>query len=160
MKIFTVSFFGHRQIDNLFRLEDKLENVIHELLVAQEYVEFLVGRSGDFDQLAASVIRKCKKIVRSDNSALTLILPYMTAEYRNNEESFQRYYDEIEICKESAGKHFKSAYKIRNQSMVERSDMVIFYVARDSGGAFKTMEYAEHIHVQYINLAEEIEETR
>lgn len=114
MNLYAVSFFGHRQIDNIFVIEQRLETIIQELLLTKEYVEFFVGRDGEFDQLVASTIRRCKRVVRDDNSALVLVLPYATAEYRNNEQSFHEYYDEIEICAESAERHFKSANQTRS----------------------------------------------
>jgi len=49
MKVFTVSFFGHRQMDNVFVIEQYLQEIIRELLISKEYVEFLVGRAGEFD---------------------------------------------------------------------------------------------------------------
>lgn len=152
MTIFTVSFFGHRQINNVFEIEDKLEKLIREYLTTKEYVEFLVGRDGEFDQLVSSTIRRCKRTVRDDNSALVLVLPYATAEYRNNESSFLEYYDEIEICAESAEKHFKAAHQTRNRSMVDRSNAVIFCVERKTGGAYQTLEYAKKTDVEIINL--------
>lgn len=154
MNTLTVSFFGHRQIDDVFRIEEKLEKLVREYLNSQEYVEFLVGRDGEFDQLVSSTVRRCKRTVRDDNSALVLVLPYATSEFRNNEESFHDYYDEIEICAESVEKHFKAAHQIRNRSMVDRSNIVIFYVERESGGAYTTMRYAQKSGVRYINLAE------
>ena len=96
MKVYTVSFFGHRKMDNVFVIEQRLEALIRELLASKEYVEFLIGRDGEFDQLVASTVRRCKRTVRDDNSALVLVLPYITAEYRNNEQSFHEYYDEVE----------------------------------------------------------------
>ena len=51
MNIYTVSFFGHRELPNMFELEDKLMSILRELISKKEYVEFLVGRNGDFDQL-------------------------------------------------------------------------------------------------------------
>lgn len=98
MNLFAVSFFGHRQVDDPFLIERQLESIIRELLLTKEYVEFLVGRDGEFDQLVSSTVRRRKRTIRDDNSSLVLVLPYMTAEYRNNEESFHEYYDEIEIC--------------------------------------------------------------
>ena len=93
--------------------------------------------------------------VRDDNSALVLVLPYATAEYLNNEQSFHEYYDEIEICAESAGRHFKSAHQIRNRSMVDRSDLIVFCVEHNSGGAFQTMQYAKRVNANIINFKEE-----
>ena len=59
------------------------------LLREHEYVEFLVGPDGEFDQLVSSVIHRCKREYRSDNSSHIWVLPYVTAEYRDNEESFR-----------------------------------------------------------------------
>lgn len=152
MITYAVSFFGHRQIDNVFTIEERLETIIRELLLSNEYVEFLIGRDGEFDQLVASTVRRCKRAVRDDNSALVLVLPYPTAELLNNEQSFQEYYDEIEICAESAEKHFKSAHQTRNRSMVDRSDLVVFCVEHNSGGAYQTMQYAKKVNANIINL--------
>ena len=154
MNLYAVSFFGHRQIDNVFVIEQRLETMIRELLLSKEYVEFLVGRDGEFDQLVASTVRRCKRAVRDDNSALVLVLPYVTAEYRNNEQSFHAYYDEVEICAEAAEKHFKSAHQIRNRTMVDRSDLVIFCVEHNSGGAYQTMQYAKKTNANIINLSD------
>ena len=155
MNLYAVSFFGHRQIDNVFVIEQRLEMMIRELLLSKEYVEFLVGRDGEFDQLVSSTVRRCKRTVRDDNSALVLVLPYSTAEYSNNEKSFHEYYDEVEICAESAAKHFKSAHQTRNSTMVDRSHLVVFFVDHESGGAYSTMRYAEKKGVPTINLAKE-----
>lgn len=152
MNLFAVSFFGHRQVDDPFLIEQQLESIIRELLLTKEYVEFLVGRDGEFDQLVSSTVRRCKRTIRDDNSSLVLVLPYMTAEYRNNEESFHEYYDEIEICLESAEKHFKSAHQVRNRSMVDRSDLVIFCIEHNSGGAYQTMQYAKKADAKIMNL--------
>ena len=49
--------------------------VIKELLISQDSVDFLVGLDGEIDQLVASTVRRCKRTVRDDNSALVLVLP-------------------------------------------------------------------------------------
>ena len=59
MEVFTVSFFGHRMIGNALEIENRLEQLIRTLLREHEYIEFLVGRDGEFDQLVSSVIRRC-----------------------------------------------------------------------------------------------------
>ena len=103
MNTYTVSFFGHRVVGNSIDIANKVEQLVRTLLREQEYVEFLVGRDGDFDQIVSSTIRRCKRTVRDDNSALVWGLPYLTAEFRDNEESFRDYYDEIEVCEAAAG---------------------------------------------------------
>lgn len=154
MNVFTVSFFGHRTLHNSLWVEKELQRLINEFIVHKEYVEFLVGRDGEFDQLVSSVVRRCKRTIRDDNSTLVLVMPYATAEYRNNTESFHDYYDEVEVCSESASKHFKAAHQSRNCSMVNRSDLAVFYLDHNSGGAYTTMRYAEKSGTRIINLAE------
>ena len=125
MNTFTVSFFGHREISNQLLVEERLEKIIREIIITKEYAEFLVGRDGWFDQIAASVIRRTIRKSDYGNSALVLVLPYMTAEYRNNQKNFLDYYDEVEVCSESESAHFKAAIQIRNRKMVDRSDLVV-----------------------------------
>ena len=155
MNLYVVSFFGHRQIDNVFVIEQRLETMIRELLLSKEYVEFLVGRDGEFDQLVSSTVRRCKRTVRDDNSALVLVLPYATAEYRYNEQSFHEYYDEIEICQDAAEGHYKAAIQVRNREMVDRSDLVVCYIEHNSGGAFQTVQYAKKKNKEIVNLSDQ-----
>ena len=158
MQMLTVSFFGHRRIENALEIENRLEQLIRTLLRDHEYIEFLVGRDGEFDQLASSVIRRCKREYRSDNSAHIWVLPYLTAEYRDNEESFRDYYDEIEVCEAAAGSHYKIAHQTRNRAMVDRSDLVVFCIQHENGGAWQTMIYAKKQGKPCINLNEQLEE--
>ena len=107
MDLFTVSFFGHRIVPEFREAEERVESLIHTLLLEKEYVEFLVGRNGDFDQIVSSAVKRQQRRVRDDNSALILVLPYPTAELRDNLENFEAYYDEIELCSAAAGSHPK-----------------------------------------------------
>ena len=160
MEIFTVSFFGHRTIGNPLKIENGLERLIRALLREHEYIEFLVGRDGEFDQIVSSTIRRCKRKYRNDNSAHIWVLPYVTAEYRDNEESFRDYYDEIEVCEAAAGCHYKNAHQTRNRAMVSRSDMVVFCIQRARGGAWQTMKYTKKQGKPCINLNEQLEEAK
>lgn len=152
MEIYTVSLFGHRQVDDPFAVDRKLEKIIRDLLAEKEYVEFLVGRDGEFDLLAASVIKRCRRAVGEENSALIWMLPYMTAEYRDHEEDYLNYYDDVEVSQNAAGAYPKGAIQIRNREMVDRSNLVIFCVERSSGGAYQTMKYAMKQEKDIINL--------
>ena len=44
MNVFTVSFFGHRHIDEPLAIEEQLEKIIREIISTKDYVEFLIGR--------------------------------------------------------------------------------------------------------------------
>lgn len=156
LSIFRVAFFGHRYVDNILKVEELLEEQIRKLLDENEYVEFLVGRNGDFDRCASSSVIRVRKRYRDDNSALVLVLPYQTAEYQSNEESFHDYYTDAEISYEASKSHPKAAFRIRNREMVDRADLIICYIDHLSGGALNTVQYAIEQGKDVINLAEKL----
>lgn len=155
MDIYTVSFFGHREIERVAEIERSLDNLLHDLITKKEYVEFLIGRDGEFDLLASSVIKRAIRSYGYGNTYFTLVLPYIKAEYRDNNKSYLDYYDDVEICAESAEAHYKSAIQIRNRNMVDRSNLVVFFIQRNSGGAYQTMQYALKQGKRIINLSNE-----
>lgn len=157
LDIYTVAFFGHRYIDNPFKVEERLEEQIHKLLAEHEYVDFLVGRNGDFDRYASSSVLRARKRYRDDNSSLVLVLPYAMAEYLNNEENFHDYYTDVEISYAASKAHPKSAIQIRNREMVDRADLILCYIEQKEGGAWKTVQYAMKQNKSVINLAEDID---
>ena len=151
MKIFIVSLFGHREIDDLFKLEKLLFPVIKGLIQTKTYVSFFVGRNGEFDEYAASVIKRAQKAVGKENNEITLVLPYSVASI----EYYGNYYDDIIIPGSLSGVHSKAAITKKNRWMVEMSDLVIVYVARNKGGAYKAMKYAKKLNKNVINLCDE-----
>lgn len=155
MEIFTVAFFGHRYIDNPFRIEERLEEHIYRLLAEKEYVDFLVGRDGGFDQFASSAVLRVRKRYRDDNSSLILVLPYARAEYLNNEESYHDYYSDVEISYAASKVHPKAAIQIRNREMVDRADLILCCIEREQGGAWQTIQYAIKQEKDIINLYDE-----
>ena len=100
--------------------------MIHE----KQYVKFLVGQDRDFDQIAASTVRRGKRAVRDDNSVFVRVMPYPKAVYEDNTESLNSYYDEVEVCQESCSAYFKAAITIRNNNMIDSSDLVVAYAER------------------------------
>lgn len=156
MKIYTVSFFGHRYVEYSSKIECRLEKLLHELITQKEYVDFLIGRDGDFDILASSAIKRAVHKYEYGNTHFTLVLPYQKAEYRDNEQSYLQYYDEVEICADSANAHPKSAIQVRNHNIVDRSDLVVCFIQHKSGGAYKTIQYAKKQGKCIINLADDL----
>lgn len=129
--------------------------ILKELLNTKEYVDFLVGRNGEFDIFASSCVKRAKNDLWDCNSSLVLVLPYPSAEFRNNEKYFEDFYDEIQVCEKSSVAHYKSAIQIRNKDMVDRADLVICYIEHNKGGAYQTMQYAIKSEKRVINLADE-----
>ncbi len=149
MEIFTVSFFGHRDIYDYRKIDKILPPIIKELLRTKYYVAFLVGRNGDFDIYVASIVKQVQNELGKENSDLTLVLPYNVKDI----EYYENYYDGILIPAELHKAHPKAAITLKNRYMVESSDLVIVNVERESGGAYTAMKYAEKLKKEVINIA-------
>lgn len=152
-EIFRVALFGHRYVDNLRRIEDRLTPILKDLMWKKQFVEFYIGRNGEFDEFAASVIKRAQKDVDLSNTALILVLPYSTPKI----EFYENYYDEITIPEVLWGLHPKGAIKAKNRWMVEQADLVIGYVEREEGGAYTALKYAKQLDKEIVNIA--VEET-
>lgn len=158
-KPFTVSFFGHRYVDNFREVECRVEQILADLFQRNEMIELLVGKDGDFDQIVSSAIRRAKRHYGDQFCSHVWVLPYPTAELRDNEDAFFEYYDNIEIASDMTGvKHPKAAFQARNRMMVDRSDLVVFFVGTNHGGAYQTYQYAKKQEKTIINIAESSDE--
>ena len=155
MNIYTVSFFGHRYVEHGTEIENRLDKLLYDLITQKEYIDFLIGRDGEFDLLASAAIKRAVNRHGNGNTHFTLVLPYMKAEYRDNEKEYLDYYDEVEICSDAAEAHPKAAIQIRNRNMIDRSDLVICCIQHESGGAYKSIQYAKNQGKMIINLASE-----
>ena len=146
-EIYRVSMIGHRVVED-YSVEERLHELFWELLRTKEYVEFYLGRNGDFDILAASVIKRLHKNYRDDNSVMILVLPYPVKDY----EYYDDYYDEIIIPDELHGVHPKAAITERNRWIVANSDMLIAYIRNKSGGTATCVRMAERLRRTVIKI--------
>ena len=147
--IYRVAFFGHRRIDRLGEIEERLVPILKELILTKEYVEFYIGRNGEFDEFVASLIKRVQKQLDRGNSVLILTLPYTVKDI----EYYADYYDEIVIPDAIGKAHPKAAITLRNRWMVETCDLVICYIEREEGGAYEAVRYAKKNNKEVIFLA-------
>ena len=151
MNIYRVALFGHRYLSSITELEGKLYDAVEKLIRANEFVEFYIGRNGEFDEVAASVIKRVQKKLGKEKSALVLVLPYAVKDI----EYFEKYYDDIMIPIDPKT-HFKAAITKRNEWLSENCDLIIACVQKKSGGAFRAIKYAEERGVPVLNLGDEL----
>ena len=112
-KSYTVCFFGHRDFDRHIIYQDKVAEIIEDVLAKNDTVEFLVGRNGEFDRFVSTIIRDIKKRKGNQGIYHVLVLPYATSEYTGNMEYFEDYYDEIEkYAVQNLGMQKSQAYQI------------------------------------------------
>ena len=150
MEIFTVSLFGHRHISNPDKIRTKLAQLVEKLIKEKQYVQFLVGHDGQFDEIAGEVISQVIRRSAYHTALLIMVLPYSRSEFCNPE--YLRQYNQIEICPESSQVHVKEAFLIRNMQMVDRSDMIICCMEHQQGGTFRAVYYAGRKGRNIVNL--------
>lgn len=147
--VYRVALFGHRIFDGHKVLDTRLFDILADLMKDKPFVEIYIGRNGEFDLYAASVVKRVQRSVSCDNNELICVLPYASKsiEYLDN------YYDSIRVY-EMMDIHPKRAITERNRRMVEMCDLVICYVEKERGGAYQAMKYAQKLNKKTINLAE------
>ena len=144
---YKVSFFGHRTLYSIRELENKVEDIALTLVRNHKFVEFYVGRNGDFDILVASAIKRVQHRMGEETCALILTLPYVVKDIQY----YEKFYGEVIVPVEGK-QHFKAAITKRNEWMVDNSDLVITCVQNESGGAYKAMKYAQSKGVKVLNI--------
>jgi hypothetical protein len=147
-KPYTVCLFGHRRIDDFILPEQNLRSTLSSILQAHSCVEFLIGRNGEFDTLAASAIKGLQKRYEGIGE-LVLVLPYKVADIPY----YEAYYDAVQISEKAQQAHPKAAITLRNQEMVDRADLVVVFVEKQYGGAYAAMQYARKQGKAVLNLA-------
>lgn len=148
MNIYRVSFIGHRQVDDHGQLEERLTAVLTDLLRTRNFIEFQIGRSGEFDIFTASCIKRIQSRHGTENSAITLVLPYPVADVTY----YEAYYDGILIPEEARTAHPKRAITERNRWLVDHADLLVAYVHRNTGGAATCLKMAEQAGRQIIRV--------
>ncbi len=148
MDIYRVSFIGHRKVEHHREIEEKLMPLLCELLAEKEFVEFQIGRNGEFDTFAASCVKQVQKQYGKHNSALTLVLPYPVADLPY----YEKYYDHIFIPEEAEKAHPKGAIRKRNQWLIDHGDLLIAYIRRPDGGAAACLKMATQASIKIIKI--------
>ncbi len=122
-------------------VREDLEDILTLLCLEKSYVQFYIGRNGEFDILAASTIKTIRQKYPYVLCDLILILPYTVRDI----EYYADYYDQIMTPDELQGMHPKRAIDERNRWAVEHADLVLVYVENEHGGAYRAREYAKKI---------------
>ena len=148
MDVYTVSLFGHREITDYRELENQLTEIVRKLIQTKEYVSFLIGRNGEFDEYGASIIKRARKGLDMERSDLTLVLPYIVSGL----EYYEKYYDNVLIPDTLYRVHPKRAITLRNRWMVENSELIIVHQRRSFGGAYEAKKYAEELGKKVITI--------
>ena len=145
----TCFFIGHRDAPE--GIYDRLLAAVERHITEYGVTDFVVGRYGNFDHLAARAVVEAKQ--RHAGVSLTLLMPYYRADAEPLPDGFDGslFPDGIETVPKRA------AILRANQYMIRHSDYLIVYDAGHIGNTRKLATYArkiEGLHFENIALVQ------
>ena len=148
-----IAFTGHSHILSSERIRKAVKEQINAHIANEEKVTFYLGGYGDFDMLCASVCREFKK--ERKGIELVYVAPYMSLSEQKKIKDMQS----RGICDASVYPPIEKTpprYAIvkRNEWMMENSDLIIAYVERGYGGAYRALQAAKHKNKRTVNIYE------
>ena len=127
-------FMGHRDVPDDLVL--KLKEAIEHHIVYYGVREFVVGKYGKFDSMAAQAVRKAKESHKGIR--LTLLLPYY-----NSTAAMPTGYDDSLYPEGMERVPKRVAIVQANRYMIEHSNYIIAYANGRIGNTRSLMEYAK-----------------
>ena len=146
------TFFGHRYVSLSKEQEEKLKQIIIDLIQNHNVTNFWVGGMGDFDSIASKTIRNLKKDF--PHIKLEYALAYIPTN-KENYEDLKRHYDSVFCPQGIELGPPRFAICRRNKTMVLETDFLIFYVKTNFGGAYQALKIAKRNNKTFFNIAEE-----
>ena len=145
----NICFLGHSSVLKPCELSIKLREVI-ENLTGGGTCTFYFGGYGEFDDMALAESKKVKRMLNRDIE-LVFMTPYITENYQRRLAEIEKNYDAV-VYPEIERVPYRFAISARNKCMIEVSDIVIAYINRDFGGAYKSILHALRLKKRIINL--------
>ncbi len=159
LKLHRCCFAGHRP--NKMRFGEKeikplLEKAIDKA-VADGYVTFITGMAMGTDIWAAEIVLDRKK----SNKELHLVcaLPHPGFESRRSMAErvrFNKIIKKADLIKKINDHYFTGCYQVRNEWMVDRSNLVISAFNGQKSGTKNTIDYANRKGVCVVNVLDSI----
>lgn len=120
----TCCFIGHRHIEKTDGLENRVHNIIENLILNENVDTFLLGSKSEFNDLCKHILCDLKEKYPH------IVRIYIRAEFPHIDDSYKNYL--LQWCDDTyypermidAG---RAAYVERNYEMIEKSDYCVVY---------------------------------
>lgn len=145
-----IAFTGHSLISSKNKIKEVVKEQIRNNVIDIESVTCYIGGYGDFDEICASACRELKK--EFDNIEIVYVAPYISLSEQSKIREMQRF----GLCDTSIYPPIENvpprfAISKRNEWMMSNADLVIAYVNRSYGGAYKSLQAAKRKKKKIIN---------
>ncbi len=140
-------FIGHR--DTPWTVSQALQEAVEQHIVTYGVSEFIVGRYGDFDRMAAEAVIRAKK--RHPNVMLTMLIPYHPAE---RPVKLPQGFDNTFYPPGMEKVPRRLAIVCANRYVAEHVDYLIAYAWHPASNARELVVYARKRGAAVLNLGE------
>ncbi len=155
LRLHRCCFTGHRPDRMDFgekEIKPLLKKAIDEAIICG-YVTFITGMAMGTDIWAAEIVYDRKK--KNRNLHLVCALPYPGFESRRSlseKMRFNKILKNADIIKQINDHYFHGCYQVRNQWMVDHSNLVIAVFTGMKGGTRNTIDYSKRKGVSINNV--------
>ena len=155
LRLHRCCFTGHRP-EKMELGEKEIKSLLEKAIdeaIADGYVTFITGMAMGTDIWAAEIVLERKKM----NKDLHLIcaLPHPNFETRRSmteKMKFNKILKNADLVKEINDHYFPGCYQVRNEWMVDRSNLVIAVFNGQKSGTKNTVDYAKRKGVKVLNV--------
>ena len=159
LRLHRCCFTGHRP-DKMVLGENEIKPLLEKAIdeaIAGGYVTFITGMAMGTDIWAAEIILERKK--RNNELHLICALPHPNFESRRSiveKMRFNKIIKNADLVKEINDYYFTGCYQMRNEWMVDRSNLVIAVFNGEKSGTKNTVDYARRKGIKVVNVLDSI----
>jgi len=159
LRLHRCCFTGHRP-DKMELGEKDIKPLLEKAIddaIADGYVTFITGMAMGTDIWAAEIVLERKK--RNNELHLICALPHPNFESRRSmteKMRFNKIIKKADLVKEINDDYFTGCYQVRNEWMVDRSNLVIAVFNGQKSGTKNTVDYGRRIGVRIMNVLDSI----
>ncbi len=148
MKPYIITILGTHNVWDEKDTEKTVDLYLRMLVKIKPCIHFYVCRTGAFDRIVTSVIRRLRRECNLIHWKIFLLLPYPYV----NVDSICAQYDKVILPKAEPPKSRQKAIAMRNKWAVKHADHVMFYTNFEDSPAYEAFEYAKELEVDGFNF--------
>ncbi len=149
----TITFAGHSLVPSSGKAKEVVKEQLRIRIASAESVICYLGGYGDFDEICARACRELKK--ERGGIELVYVTPYMNLHEQSKIKEMQSrgLYDAY-LYPPIEDTPLRFAISKRNEWMMTKADLVISYVCRSYGGAYRSLQVARRAGKEIINVCD------
>ena len=147
----TITFAGHSSISSHNKVKEMVKEQIRNNIIDVKLVTCYLGGYGDFDEICARACRELKQ--EYDDIEVVYVTPYISLSEQAKIKEMQSYgLCDTSIYPPIENVPLRFAIAKRNEWMMTNADLIIAYVNRSYGGAYKSLQVAKRKKKKIINI--------